>query len=112
MGTDTDETKFRLPDLRGKFLRGVGGNSAELGATQGDAIRNITASADWFYNGAHSIGATLLGAFTLTDGVYPGNSAGNDMRKSTVLGFNASNVVPTADENRPVNMAMNYIMKY
>ena len=32
------------PDYRGVFLRGLGGNSAALGALQGDAIRNITAS--------------------------------------------------------------------
>ena len=33
-----------VPDYRGVFLRGLGGNSAALGALQGDAIRNITAS--------------------------------------------------------------------
>ena len=31
-----------MPDLRGLFLRGHGGNSAALGVQQGDAIRNIT----------------------------------------------------------------------
>ena len=33
-----------MPDLRGLFLRGHGGNSAVLGAQQGDAIRNLTGS--------------------------------------------------------------------
>ena len=31
-----------MPDLRGLFLRGHGGNSAALGEPQGDAIRNVT----------------------------------------------------------------------
>lgn len=31
----------KTPDLRGLFLRGVGGNSPALGVAQGDAIRNI-----------------------------------------------------------------------
>lgn len=31
-----------LPDYRGLFLRGVGGNSAALGVLQSDRIRNIT----------------------------------------------------------------------
>ena len=32
----------QVPDLRGLFLRGHGGNSAALGEPQGDAIRNVT----------------------------------------------------------------------
>ena len=31
-----------VPDYRGYFLRGVGGNSASLGERQGDAIRHPT----------------------------------------------------------------------
>ena len=31
----------QVPDLRGLFLRGHGGNSAGLGEQQGDAIRNV-----------------------------------------------------------------------
>jgi hypothetical protein len=34
-----------VPDLRGRFLRGLGGNSAGLGVNQGDAIRNMTGEA-------------------------------------------------------------------
>jgi microcystin-dependent protein len=34
-------SKFKLPDFRGMFLRGAGGNAAPLGQRQGDAIRNI-----------------------------------------------------------------------
>ena len=34
----------QVPDLRGLFLRGHGGNSAALGVTQGHAMRDISAS--------------------------------------------------------------------
>ena len=34
----------QIPDLRGLFLRGHGGNSAALGVQQNDAIRNIMAA--------------------------------------------------------------------
>lgn len=47
IGSTIDRTKYpdlyricgpNLPDLRGLFLRGYGGNSAELGVVQGDAV--------------------------------------------------------------------------
>ena len=48
-GQAVDSTKYpklyalmhNVPDYRGMFLRGLGGNSANLGIFQGDAIRNI-----------------------------------------------------------------------
>ena len=47
-GQAVDSTKYpklyalmhNVPDYRGMFLRGLGGNSANLGIFQGDAIRN------------------------------------------------------------------------
>ncbi len=41
-GTGDGATTFNLPDLRGMFVRGTGGNAAELGVEQEDAIRNIS----------------------------------------------------------------------
>ena len=49
-GQSVDNSKYpklyalmhNVPDYRGVFLRGLGGNSATLGELQGDAIRNIT----------------------------------------------------------------------
>lgn len=36
-GAGDGSTTFNLPDLRGKFVRGTGGNAAALGVAQGDA---------------------------------------------------------------------------
>ena len=101
-----------VPDYRGVFLRGLGGNSAALGVTQGDAIRNITGyfgleSLVSGSSGYHPVG----GAFSVTSGTN--NHIGSDMIHSgaTQINFNASFVVPTAEENRPINKAIRYFIK-
>lgn len=100
-GTNT----FNLPDLRGKFVRGLGGNSDLLGKTQGDAIRNIQGEVDICH-----------GDNNVTNGVFRDNGRksrgrdGNEWYSHSVI-FDASRVVPTANENRPLNMAMNYLIK-
>ena len=100
-GTNT----FNLPDLRGKFVRGLGGNSDLLGKTQGDAIRNIQGEVDICHDDNN-----------VTNGVFRDNGRksrgrdGNEGYSHSVI-FDASTVVPTANENRPLNMAMNYLIK-
>lgn len=118
-GESADKLKFKIPDLRGKFVRCVGGNSAPLGIEQGDAIRNITASvsSDPSVNGnaaptISSGGLSENGAFRAINyaskasagGIYPGTGYYG-------ISFDASRVVPTANENRPINMSMNFIIQ-
>lgn len=99
-----------MPDFRGLFLRGVGGNSAGLGVTQGDAIRNITGNTG---HGAIEEGPSanpnvISGAF------YYGGTAsmgGVGEGQDWILGFDASRVVPTANENRPINRAVRYLIR-
>lgn len=115
-------TTFKVPDLQGKFIRGNGsttinhgsyGNtthtSAALGITQGDAIRNIIGS----IYGSHS---SLLGG---TNGAFYASNYSVYRSSIEVAGgsyngghLDVSRVVPTAEENRPINMSMNYIIKY
>ncbi|HHI9009780.1 TPA: phage tail protein [Escherichia coli] len=108
----------KLPDLRGEFIRGwddgrgVDSGRALLSA-QGDAIRDISGKLlglmttagnqrtadEWVtgpFNAAHEGGA---GQTTSS----PGNRYD--------VGFSAARVVPTAEENRPRNIAFNYIVR-
>lgn len=108
-GPGDGSTTFKLPDLRGEFIRGLdAGRGVDagraFGSAQGDAIRNITGYFTGVDNMATS-GAFTRGIDTPTDSSAPGGSV------SPVVDFNASNVVPTAGENRPRNVALPYIIK-
>ncbi len=98
----------------GMFLRSVDGAGRLPGSVQGDAIRNITGSYTYTtLAGAilNNTGATtqLTGAFarpavlTKSAGLTVTNYGSG---KTGELLFNASLVVPTAEENRPVNAGM------
>lgn len=110
-----------LPDMRGEFIRGLdSGRGVDNGrlvlSSQGDAIRNIT--------GVHGISQFADNDYTT--GVFKsdsGFSSGDKTRFSIswehevvlsekhgeAISFDASKVVPTADENRPRNIAYHYI---
>lgn len=103
-GVGDGSTTFALPDLRGRFLRGLGGNSAALGVPQGDAIRNI-----YGHVGMVKVKG-VTGAFTSASGGTGTFNSGSYKWDRSYL--SASRQVPTAAENRPINMAMNYVIKY
>lgn len=107
-GESIDKLKFKIPDLRGCFTRCVGGNAGALGTKQGDAIRNITGT----FATTFAYGDVQTGVFTSSTAKNTGVStyAGTHERAVT-LNFNANSVVPTANENRPVNMSMNYVIQ-
>ncbi len=105
---------LKLPDLRGEFIRGWDdGRGVDAGrqllSSQGDAIRNIEGFAD---GGIGMSFDAIRGAFydagTRTARM-PNNTT--DIGKTDDLGFDASRVVPTANENRPRNIAFNYIVR-
>ena len=95
----------QTPDLRGLFLRGHGGNSAALGVQQNDAIRNITGSF-----GQHS-SASAGGVFYRTGGCAEDIRSSYGTWSGNGVGFDLSRVVPTAEENRPVNQAVRYLVR-
>ena len=120
-GAGDGATTFNLPDLRGMFIRGTGGNAAELGVEQEDAIRDITGSfcIRRSNSGSELISTTegtLLGAFFS----MPDNASGSlwqdsmsgGLRAVQQIGFKSSAVVPTANENRPVNVALLWCIIY
>ena len=98
-----------LPDLRGCFIRGLGGNSAAIGVVQDDAIRNITGDTPGG-SGARVPASSYTGAFSLSEKKAGRISTGENWDLLTAT-FDASRVVPTANENRPKNMAFLYIVK-
>ncbi|EOJ7576648.1 TPA: phage tail protein [Escherichia coli] len=102
----------KLPDLRGEFIRGwddgrgIDTNRSLL-SSQGDTIRNI-------------IGALVdvrFNTYPSDSGVFTTSVIG-DASSDAIKGgyakrvtFDASRVVPTANENRPRNIAFNYIVR-
>ena len=130
-GTGDGSTTFNLPDLRGMFLRGLagtdsvsdpdvnarlanahGGNSGNnVGSYQGDAIRNITGACGTF-GGENRGNLPDRGALWRETGSC--KNTGSDCNGSGIRSVNidASRVVPVGSDNRPKNVAVNYIIKY
>lgn len=111
---------FNIPDLRGIFVRCDGGeNNADIGVRQEDAIRDITggfAVRSYMANNVTQITDSPSGAFA--QNVYSNPSSTDytnivsGRAKTEQWTFAASNVVPTAAEVRPVNVAMKYCIRY
>ncbi|RAX00792.1 MULTISPECIES: phage tail protein [unclassified Photorhabdus] len=113
----------RLPDLRGEFIRGWDdGRGVDSGrgilTHQGDAIRNITGSVSGRTVSTSSRMFSYAGGAFYTSVTNPGshfnagatyNSVAQD--RFSLLEIDASRIVPTANENRPRNIAFNYIVK-
>ncbi|WP_047643991.1 phage tail protein [Escherichia coli] len=115
----------KLPDLRGEFIRGWDDgrdvdSGRELLSHQGDAIRDITGgTASRNYNAWLASGELATtdgqGAFRITT-VGPKSyisraTSGTFTSNWFYWDFAASRVVPTASENRPRNIAFNYIVR-
>ncbi|HAW3138064.1 TPA: tail fiber protein [Escherichia coli] len=102
-----------LPDLRGEFIRGWDdGRGVDAGraimTTQEDAIQNITGEVGFiqYFGETHHSGALFPGGAQNITNLVPGG----DTRAQSVF-FDASRSVRTASENRPRNIAFNYIVR-
>lgn len=108
-------TTFALPDLtrdNGLFIRSTS-TGREVGSIQSDAIRNITGKIPTTPVTPEGI-TPGTGVFKQTTAI-PNDWCGMASFKShrvTNLIFDASDSVPTADENRPVNIALLPLIKY
>ncbi|WP_260837787.1 phage tail protein [Escherichia coli] len=119
----------KLPDLRGEFIRGWDdGRGMDTGrailSAQGDAIRNIYGEFKTVNTENYSIWESV-GSFK--GAVVPLNPSTNNSYFSLirsmvtertdgavypkVIGLDASRIVTTANENRPRNIAFNYIVR-
>ncbi len=105
------EGQFKIPDLRGYFIRcadlekGID-KGREVMTVQGDAIRNMTGQLGHINNFAALIGPQE-GVFALEKwGTSTGIRASSQTDNYMTVMFDASRQVPTAEENRPINVSL------
>ena len=111
MADNADGVTFRAFDVRGEFPRfwddGRGVDAGRgLGSWQQDAIRNITGQ----FRAVRRDGGGESGAFYASADGYSGSDTGGNWAPYSV--FDASRVVPTANENRPRNTAFSAMLKF
>lgn len=109
-GSGNGTTSFNVPDYRGKFIRGLGGDSAaDMGTTQAEGLPNITATADVTQGASRSYNAT--GAFYQTNN---GNGGNWDTAASCKLNLDASRsskIYGASNHVTPINQALNFFIK-
>ncbi len=121
-GSGDGSTTFNLPDLRGKFMRGVSGSSGIdpdassriASAPGGNTGNNVgTLQADAFQGHHHKSHQSLInpGSTPAINLPYPGPGNNNDVVAEPIT--DGVNGTPrTASETRPVNINVNYLIKY
>lgn len=117
-GQGDGSTTFNVPDYRGCFLRGLGGNSAsDVYTKQNSGVPNITGSAIPGGVGSQPIYiGNTSGSLYSTQRTNYMTRGENQGPGPTGLGFDASrssNVYQNGlTEVRPTNFAINYFIKY
>lgn len=105
-----DDYHFNIPDYQGVFLRGFGGSAASLGTRQAQGLPNITGT----FNNEMGRNPGYSGAFYGGSGVS--NNSGvpdGDGDSQTIFNASRSNsIYGAANEVRPVNMSVIWIIKY
>lgn len=107
-GVTVADDNISLPNLfqsdgRGYFVRAANGTTQAVGLSgvQGDAIRNITGTVNFLV-------ASISGVANVFNwsGANSFQGFSNNVQIPGGFTFNASRVVPTAEENRPLNIGM------
>jgi microcystin-dependent protein len=126
--------KFNLPDLRGRFLRGLdagsgrdpdlkkrmpsnpGGSATGVGSVQEDSLQNHTHSQDAHYHLYNVPAATAYITESGSTGVHRSQvyEAGSSAAKAKIYGattFGTKSKSKAGEESRPKNAAVNFIIK-
>lgn len=113
-GAGDGTTTFNLPDYRGKFLRGLGGDSAaNIYTTQAEGLPNITGNVV----GGRENSKAVTGAFANNgkDNTAAMFDGGNDQdTRFGVSSFDASrssSIYGKSSHVTPINQAVNYFIK-
>ena len=114
-GAGDGSTTFTIPDLRGEFLRGWDDSRGvdsgrSFGGSQSFAIENITGAFGKIRVKLNT-DYSASGAFSGATGPGSGDS-GAGGANTVNFNFNAANVVNTAAETRPRNVALLACIKY
>lgn len=106
-GAGNGTTTFNVPDYRGKFLRGLGGNSAaNIYTTQKEGLPNITGQVGTSDNASYYPN----GAFYQSASSGHGNGSGGSITVS--MDASRSSAIYGASEHvTPINQAVNYFIK-
>lgn len=118
-GAGDGSTTFNLPDLRGRFLRGVDGSA---GVDPDKTTRTAMASGG---NTGNNVGSIQLDAFQGHAHQVSGNgsasngynsassgSAGNLQNTISIISNGTNGTPRVSNETRPQNAYVNYIIKY
>ena len=114
---DASISTFKVPDLRGQFIRGWVRNGPsskpdygrDFGTTQEDAIQEFGG----YMNDACMSYSTFGGIFKYKSSQYGngGGAGGDNVYRNSVVIDLAQDGLRTATETRPTNVAMNYIIR-
>ena len=111
-GTGDGTSTFNLPDYRGKFLRGLGGDSAsDIYKTQAEGLPNISGNVLQYRNAQ-----TLItdGAFYAENSSFNAEGTGSDAPLVKAIKFDASRsskIYGASSHVTPINQAVNYFIK-
>ena len=111
-----------VPDYRGLFLRGHGSqtsthygtvthSSADLGQLQGDAIREIKGNAIMLGGTGNDLFSGVLSTSSFDPDIAWMSPSGNTRAQFRKFEFQASKNTPSAQEIRPVNRAVRYLIR-
>jgi len=109
-GSGNGSTTFNVPDYRGKFLRGLGGNSAgNMQTTQAEGLPNITGDVGVSRNMDGASGA--FSQKNVTSSVTGSGSSASQPRRISFSASNSNSIYGASSHVTPINQAVNYFIR-